>query len=339
MTTHHSYLTRCRHFASAPIGRAALLACISLTSIITSPLPAQPSRHDQPTNQHTDQPGTEQPFDRPFDRRHAQIDRFQDPQQLRARLSTMLDGLHTTAARIENALNILDRGGSQQEAMNAIGGPMAVRRLSSLFSLAKQHPLDRQPDKGHETVPLRQPVDDAKIFDYLQEHAPILGQRIELLQHNNPERARALISRFMPRYMDIQRTIQTDPDLGKLLEEEFIVSLKIMGVADEIAQARAAGDEQQLEAARQALRDLAGRDVDLRLAQRQYELDQLVAKMNRLRSELNEQQTNRDALIERIVARATRHRDTRDRHTPDRPGQIRDDQATKAPADHHRSDD
>lgn len=348
MTMRQPSISQYRQHAGALFGQAALLICLSLVNITTSPLLAQSSRHDQPTNQQADQPEADHPFDRSFDRRHAQTDRPQDPQQLRDRLSSMLEDLLSTAARIENALNILDQGGSQQDALDAIGGPMAVRRLSSLFTLAKQqHPFDRKPTfdrspkhtQEQETVPHRQPVDDTKILDYLQEHAPALGHRIALLQRENPDRARAIISRFMPRYMDIQRTMHADPDLGKLLEEEFIVSLKIMGVTEELAQARNTGDEKQIETARQALLELAGRDVDLRLAQRQYELDQLVAKTNRLRSELDTQRTNREAFIERIVARAMRFRDTRKRPTSNRPGAKRDGHAKPAPTKHDRSDD
>jgi len=269
-----------------------------------------------------------------------------DARRIRARLSSMLEGLQSTEANIQKAIDILDEGGSERQAIAALGGPRNVRRLSAIYQFSTQP--EKTPDRAGRDFPgrnpermqrenrqnqLRDPLPMAndrrppganppdmpgldrqaditfspeEIFAYLDKYAPVLSRRIGELRANNPERARMIIQRFVPRALEIKRAMRTDPELGKIMEAEFQVSLQLMGVSDELRRARATHNEKMVAQAKEALRKLAAEDVDLRFKQRAYELQQLLARTEKLQKELDEHTANREQLIKRVLQHATR---------------------------------
>lgn len=244
------------------------------------------------------------------------------PERLRARLASLLEEIDASRARLNEAIETLDNGGTSDEAMQVLGGSARVRRMAEFWGqwarggpegrpgadrVARNNANGRNPERGGaDRGP--GPNDDVPVEDvsaFLESHAPEFAARLRQLRDEDPRRAEVLRNRLRPRVGEILAAMRMDPELGELLTREFRVSMEMLDVSRRYAQMLAASDP-NLDEVRAELRSLAAEHVELRLARRDHEIKVLAARIDELQAEVDEQRANREVFIEQIVERAGR---------------------------------
>lgn len=245
------------------------------------------------------------------------------PERVRERLGSLLVRLEDATERIRSAIGILDEGGTVEDAIESLGGPMRARRLAEFWGGwldgGEEESGSRRPfaDRWRQ----RQAGDDEAVFPFLREHAPEMAARMDELREQDPERAEMLAGRLRSRVAEVIAARARDPELGELATREFRVTMELMDVGRRFARADATGHESAAELETQ-VRGLAAEQVDLRLARRELEISRLAEQLEALRAEVETQRGQRDGYIDEIVER-TRKMDERggpdDRRQPPRP--------------------
>lgn len=243
-----------------------------------------------------------------------------NPERLRARLSSLLEEMQGATARLESAIETLDNGGSAQDAIETLGGSQRVRRLADFWGQwARPAPQADQgeqhgrrpgiePPEGERPFVDRGPEPFAEVTAedvraFLDSHAPEFAARIEELAKQDPRRAEMFRNRLRPRVGEILMALRRDPEFGELLAQEFRVNMDLLDAGRRYARLVAA-DHPDAEQAREALRALAGEQVDLRLKRREHEIHLLTAQLEELQADVDQQRANRDTYIDEIVERA-----------------------------------
>ncbi len=305
------------------IGRVALVGAVLL---LTTAAIAQPERTSDV-----------KPTDRAAQRDRAQrevakriTDRRADAQpeaaRFRTRLATMLEQLDASTERLRGAIETLDAGGSMDEAITQLGGPMRARRLAEMWSQWGQPgETDRPVREGAEGRPMQRglgggpsdrgrgpwgdrQVTPEEILVFLREHAPQLAGRLDALRKDDPHRADGFLARFGPRVNEIITIRGHDPELAELLTRDFRVGMQVSEVGGGYARALAAGEGERAAALKEELRVLAAEQVDLRLARREHEIAQFVERLASLQAEVEEQRSMREQMIDEVVERAGQRR-------------------------------
>ncbi|MDQ7014205.1 MAG: hypothetical protein Q9O74_09950 [Planctomycetota bacterium] len=300
MGTHRARLTLA---LVAGLGVAFVAPAFGQQGDRAQPPPASPP----PTTQH--------------DRSGAETTTDVSPARLRARLASLLEELESNTTKIRSVIEILDEGGTAEEAIQAMGGPARVRRLAefwgqwSWFSQnegrdgrpgATQRPRNGPAERGADRGPGGDRAADIsaeRVSRFLEEHAPELAAKIRELRAQDPRRAEFFEKRLRPRVAEILIARQHDPELGDLLTREFRVSMELIDAGRRYARMVATQNE-GLDLAREKLRTLAAAQVDLRLARRERDIRQLAARLEALQAEVDLQREDRDRYIDEIVERA-----------------------------------
>jgi len=308
---------------SLRVGSAAFLASVLL---LMPAVAAQPDRRPGPKPgdraAQRERPQHEHP---PRDRAQRSIDT--QPEVFRARLASMLEQLEASTERLRGAIETLDAGGSVDEAIQKLGGPMRARRLAEMWTQwgrpggegdrpirpgADTRPPQRSPGNGMANQ-ARGPwdardVSSEEILAFLHEHAPQLAARLDRLRQDDPQRVESFIARLRPRVAEILSTRAHDPELAELLVRDFRVGMLVSDVGGGYARALAAGEEERAAELREELRTLAAEQVDLRLARREHEIARLLRRLESLQAEVEAQRNTREQLIDEIIERAGRAR-------------------------------
>jgi hypothetical protein len=240
------------------------------------------------------------------------------PERFRARLASLLEQLDGSAAKLRGAIETLDGGGSVEDVIEQLGGPIRARRLAELWGLWGGPGESPTPDRpvgeggwpegsGHgpwETAD----VGAEEILAFMREHAPELGQRLGQLREEDPQMAERFLLRFSPRVSEIVAARAHDPELAELLTRDFRLNMRLLDVGNRYARTLAAGEAEQADQAKTELRELAAALVDLRHERRMHEIAMLDKRLEDLRAEVAEQRASREQLIGEMVEQAGRGR-------------------------------
>lgn len=296
------------------------LAAALVTTLAGTTLSAQPDRGDLPGR----------PGDQPAERGQPEADRpLQQqisPERFRERLVDLQAQLQESSERLAGAIATLDNGGSVEDVVEQLGGPLRVRRLAEMWSQwgragsglgnrGGDRPgmrmgggpggppgMDGPADEGAEGHPwaTRQATPD-EVLAFLREHAPTLAERLGQLREDDPQRAEGMLMRIEPRVSEVLSAQEHDPELGELMARDFTLGIRFIDAARQYMKARATGDSAAVEDAKSALRELAGEQVDLRLARREHELKMLVQRIKSMQDEVEQQRNDREKLIDDMV--------------------------------------
>ena len=268
-----------------------------------------------------------------------------EPERLRERLADLLGQMEDSADRLRTAITTLDEGGSVEDVVEQLGGPLRVRRLAEMWGQwgraglgpMGEGPMDRpgggrngagpggppgagDPGQGDRPWMSREATPD-EVLVFLHSHAPMLAERITQLRADDSPRAEAMLMRIAPRVAEVLSAREHDPELADILEQDFGLGMKFVDAAGHYYRAKASGDEAASEEARVALRELAGQQVDLRLARREHELKMLVRRLEAMQGEIDQQRQDREQLIDEMVEQAG-ERGFRGGPGEDRPGRA-----------------
>lgn len=254
------------------------------------------------------------------------------PERFRARLASLLEQLDASAVRLRGAIEILDGGGSVEDVIEQLGGPIRARRLAEMWGQWGGPGERSMPDRpgagpgagqgadgGWQGEATRGPweareVGVEEIMTFLGEHAPEIAERLRQLREEeqaggeDPRRAEGFILRFSSRVSEILAAREHDPELAELLTRDFRLGMRLLDVGRRYAQLLGAGEAEQAEKARAELRELAAAQVDLKLERREHEIAMLGKRLEELQGEVEDQRTNREQLIDELVEQAGRGR-------------------------------
>jgi len=251
---------------------APAFAGVIVSILIAAPAPAQ--RPDAP-----DRPAI---GDRPRDGALAE------------RLRNRIEDLDEERAELRDAIERLEAG----EDERAVREELMSDRGKSL-----NHRGDR-----------RWVADDDRLLELLGEIDPGAINGFEELRERNPRFAHRLLHAAGPRLLKIDRLRDDDPDLYRIEAEQFRIDRLIMQTARSLHGA-VAGDADteepaSIDEAREQLRELVGRKVDLEIEARRLRLVAAEEKLQQLRESIEERDRSRENAVnervDRILERAVR---------------------------------
>ncbi|VAX40571.1 hypothetical protein MNBD_PLANCTO03-2293 [hydrothermal vent metagenome] len=312
--------TRYLKIASVALVAAALLLTPAATAQPERRLDAKPT--DRPAQRERPQRDGVQRERPQRDRAQRSTDTQLEPRQFRARLASMLDQLESSTEHLRGAIETLDAGGTVDEAIQKLGGPLRARRLAEMWA-QWGHPGEadrpvragadsRPPQRGQGngvTDQARRPwggrdASPEEIRAFLRENAPQLAERLDRLRKDDPQRADGFVARLRPRVAEILSTRAHDPELAELLARDFRIGMLVSDVAGGYVRALAAGEKERAAELQAELRTLAAEQVDLRLARREHEISQLASRLALLQAEVEAQREKREELIDEVIERA-----------------------------------
>ncbi|MCC7388172.1 MAG: hypothetical protein IT431_05330 [Phycisphaerales bacterium] len=298
------------------LGVAGVAVMLAGTTLCAQPQRGRPDRQPEPPAERG-QPEADRP-----------IAQMIEPERLRERLADLLGQMEGSADRLRTAITTLDEGGSVDEVVEQLGGPLRVRRLAEMWGQwgraglgpMGEGAMDRQgegrggagpggppgagdPGQGERPWMSREATPD-EVLEFLHSHAPMLAERISELRADDSPRAEAMLMRIAPRVAEVLSAREHDPELADLLERDFGLGMRFVDATGHYLRAKASGDEAASEEARAALRELAGQQVDLRLARREHELKMLVRRLEAMQGEIDRQRQDREQLIDEMVEQA-----------------------------------
>lgn len=291
---------------------AALTVLLAGTTVRAQPQRGRPDRQPEPPTERG-QPEVDRPFAQQI-----------GPERFRERLAGLLEQLDGSAEHLRAAIATLDEGGTIEEVVEQLGGPLRVRRMAEMWGQwgrTGDGPMGDRPGIGRGGVggppgggqfdgsPEDQPwlgreATPEEVLEFLHENAPALGDRIAQLGDEDSPRAEAMLMRIAPRVSEVLAAREHDPELADLLTRDFGLGMRFVEAAGRYSRARLSGDDEAVTETRAALRELAGQQVDLRLARREHELKMLVRRLEAMQGEIDQQRADRETLIDQMVEQA-----------------------------------
>lgn len=281
---------------------------LMLSVAIVSGLPFSPAFAAQPRGGPGGPPGGP-----PVDRAEVRVDRGEVVESLKSRI----EWLDSYRGRLAAALARIESGDSPEDAL----GPMELRLLSRRpgegqdwmaggpggIGLSREWPVGRP---GPAPGPVPEPaLEDVRSF--IRRHLPQLSERIELAGEDNPEAAERMLRRMAPRFGDIIERERDDPAFARMRVEEMRIGMEIV---EQSRTLRRLDDEraapERVEEARSSLRQLLGRQLDLREKLETHRLSQMEREIAEARAGLRERAGRREQILdqnfERVLNRTMR---------------------------------
>lgn len=178
---------------------------------------------------------------------------------------------------------------------------------------------DVGPEPSRELTP--EELDRAESF--LVELVPEIAESLAQLRASDPRMHERMRRAFAPRALGVMQTLERDPALGGLQQDEFRAGVIMMHRLRELRDAFVNGGRNSVgfEGARARLREALAAQFDAKLALRAHELEQMLARVHDMREELERSRAGREAHLDQAVEHAV-HRLERDDgppRGPDRP--------------------
>ncbi|USN98502.1 MAG: hypothetical protein H6810_10045 [Phycisphaeraceae bacterium] len=260
-------------------------------------------------------PATDRPADRVTDR--------PPPEQIVGRLHDRLVQLDELRDRLAGIIARIDAGEAPEEALGPIGMRLMQRRAGEgpggpgspgpglgpdgdpggLWGLLREAPgVGMGPDGRPPADAPEIPVEQVRAF--IQAHLPELASRIAEADGVEPGRGDRMVQRMTPRLADIIRAEKDDPGFVELRIDEMRTGMAILGKSRTLHQLiRSGGAEAEVDRAKQELRDLLGRQFDLRQKLEAHRLDRMQADLESARAELEVRAGDRDKVIDDHLSR------------------------------------
>ncbi len=246
------------------------------------------------------------------------------PGEVVDRLAARLEQIDEMRAKIASAIEKIEAGESPAEAL----GPGWKRMLSRRggdgglgFGGMRDHMGAPEGPGGPGrpgAVGKRGPMDGAgptldEARAFIKAHLPELGERLDEAAARDPRRAERMIRRMMPRIGEMIRREKEDPAYVRLRVEEMRVGLRIierMRVLRGLVEQGA--DEQAIDRAKKEIRELLGRQFDLRDKLDAHRLEKIRAEYEQGKARLAERRADRDRMLDehmrRVLERMQRRR-------------------------------
>jgi len=233
-----------------------------------------------------------------------------NPDALRARLERSISRTEQMLERNKSALAKLEGGATPAEVLTELRHEGVARRTADDDRNA---PNNRQrPGANKAGTPDRlSPQTRAKMHQFIRENFPDLWKNLEEVSVRDARSGDRLLARMSPRIQEILLLEESQPELAKMKIEEMQAGLAFVQASRLLR--RTMNDPEVTDTDRanamNQLRMLAARRFDVQLKAKQYEIDQLEARLNELRSTVDQILQRRDDEIEHMVntARSESH--------------------------------
>jgi hypothetical protein len=247
-----------------------------------------------------------------------------DAAALRERLESRLDELQEQRRQLRAALERLEQGASPGEVLRDLG-PF-IRGQGRGEGAGRGEGQDRLPpppdgmreesrpgpgmrgegrgegrgQRGPQRPPLLSAEERERLMAQVREHAPDLAARVEAIEARDPETARRLGARMLPRLHEAMRLREGDPDAFRLKIRELTNSAVVFEAM------RAFRDAHQAEPAvrterEQALRAALAEQFAIRRETLARDIDSLSKRLDRMRADLEKGEADKQATIDMVI--------------------------------------
>lgn len=317
--------------------QAVSIVCLSSALVLLLGVgAAQPQRSDQPASANT-QDTTQSPAARPnraneqdrdVDRKRLEIEINQDA--LRDRLNRSIIRSQQILDRSKAALEKLDAGASPSEVLSDMkieGIARSANRESQPTPSAERRPGSPNPEGNPANKRSLTPADREELQAFLRVHFPELLKKFEPVIASNPRGADMLLVQIAPPIREIMYLRDAQPELAEIKIEEMRIGFAFVDSMQNYRQVSSKPDSTDTEKADalSELRELAAQRFDVQLRAKQFEIEQLEARLNELKGSVDEILARRQIEIDRIVGAAMR---SPRNHARENPGSRRDGQTS-----------
>lgn len=255
--------------------------------------------------------GRPQEQDRNPDHKRLEIQINQDA--LRDRLNRSIIRSQQILERSKAALEKLDAGASPSEVLSDMKiegiAHNPVREPQPAPNADNGRPGGPNPEGNPANKRSLTPEDREELHAFLQVHFPDLWKSLEQVIGFNPRSADSLLVQIAPQIREIMYLRDTQPELASIKIEEMQIGLAFV---DSMQQYRQVMNTPESSASEKAdalttLRELAAQRFDVQLRAKQFEIQQLEARLDELKGSVDEILSRRQDEIERVVNAAMRN--------------------------------
>lgn len=137
-----------------------------------------------------------------------------------------------------------------------------------------------------------------RVMEFLKTEYPRLYDRLSDLRDDDPRAFHRQLNRMLPRLPELMHILDRNPKLGKLMIEEHQLE---MDIRETTARYHRAGDD----ATKQRLREMIGRQFDIRQERLQLMIGEMERELARKKEALAEQAAHKDEIVNRELAKRT----------------------------------
>lgn len=290
---------------------AGLLVGLSGLAIGLSTPPPPPTAADQSNEASVEQRGSEAPptsraaresgpglGDRLRVGRPLQLEDM-SPELLRVRLEQRLDFVSRQGRQLTMALEVLDRGGTVEEASAVARGESSESEMSTRSEVRER----------------LQDTDRERIMQLMAEHMPGLHTRLQALYERDPDSADQMLTRLGGHLLEAFREKLVDDEMGTAKLLELRASWGVLDVVQQIRVAHETGGDEAAMALKPELVEAISRQFVAKKRLADLELERLRDRVATLESRSAEQAVGSQArfeamaeqLTQRAVGRGKRH--------------------------------
>lgn len=135
-----------------------------------------------------------------------------------------------------------------------------------------------------------------QVMSFIAENFPLAGRELEGLRERSPRRFERRMAHMAPDMLRLMEAVHEDPKKGQLLIDERRTEMEIRVRA---MRYRLATDPEEKERMEAELRKLVETMFDLKLARRNYELEELAARIGEVRGSIEQMRESRDEIVEK----------------------------------------
>ncbi len=231
----------------------------------------------------------------------------QDPEALRKRLLHTLEFAKRVVEKHESALAQLDAGDDPRQVMKSLRTPefrRFVRTTMKSASVANDQDSSgtrRKPSASNIT-----PQELKAVRRFITKHLGQIDSQLNYIEQLHPNSTKPLVIRLAPKILEIIRINDQDPEFAALKLEDLKAGLLFLDASRMYhAQLRPGkADESALKQAEQNLYDAATVRFDVQVKIKQYEIDLLQARVENLRTALDDLGKQRDEQVNAQVQAA-----------------------------------
>lgn len=135
-----------------------------------------------------------------------------------------------------------------------------------------------------------------QVMGFVAEHFPFAGRELESLRERSPRRFERRMAHMAPEMLRLMEAVHEDPKKGQLLIDERRTEMEIRLRAMRYRLTTDPEEKVQVEA---ELRKLVEKMFDLKLARRNYELEELAARIGQVRGSIEQMRESREEIVEK----------------------------------------
>ena len=160
---------------------------------------------------------------------------------------------------------------------------------------------ERQPEAPR--LDSEAPVTREQVRSFIRERLPQLSQHLENVEAGNAEAGARMLDRLMPRISEVILAGRRDEALGRLKLQELELGLSTIKIAREAREASRgqSPSSERIEATRERLRANLIAQAEIRAQIQRREIELLELRLEALRTELAERESERDVVVDEML--------------------------------------